>query len=76
MFTIQNLEPSGDTFLLWWEGETIAACEGPLYDRHAAAFIASPDDAYEARLRWDPEELAGLNVAAWGSPRMTYRRED
>lgn len=65
MFTIQMLNPSGDCYLLWWDGDTVTAYAGPLHHTDEDRLHDNPGRAYDWELDDDPDELARLNAASW-----------
>lgn len=64
-YTIQSLQPSGDTFALMYDDDNqIIACYGPLYYADRDAIIANP--SMLADLEYDDNDNEWLNAQEWG----------
>lgn len=65
-YTIQNLQPSGDTFALMYDDHNriIQTC-GPLHWTDVALILDNEDFA---ALDWTTEDAAWANAQTWGYP--------
>ncbi len=70
-YTIQNAKPSGETFVIEWNGDTIHGLCGPLSGEEIGQAIR--DIQFAPGFEFDPD-VAGIDDSpdGWGYPTAVY----
>ena len=69
-YTLQTLTPSGDVFVVEWDGDTIHGSYGPLHHTETDAIVVNPETMTGYEFTSDDNDY--LSGSEWGYPLASY----